>query len=49
MVITIVIDSFGDKNNGTTVTAMRMAELMVNKGNEVRIIAYVRKTQILRV
>ena len=43
MVITIVIDSFGDKNNGTTVTAMRMAELMVNKGNEVRIIAYVPK------
>lgn len=41
MVITIVIDMFGDKNNGTTVTAMRTAKLLVEQGNEVRIIAYV--------
>lgn len=41
MVITIVIDLFGDKNNGTTVTAMRTARLLKERGNEVRIIAYV--------
>lgn len=41
MVITMVIDLFGDKNNGTTVTAMRTAHLLKEFGNEVRIIAYI--------
>lgn len=41
MVITMVIDLFGDKNNGTTVTAMRTAHLLVQKGHEVRVIGYV--------
>ncbi len=37
----MVIDLFGDKNNGTTVTAMRTAHLLKEFGNEVRIIAYI--------
>lgn len=41
MVITIVIDLFGDKNNGTTITAMRTAHLLKEFGNEVRIIAFI--------
>ncbi len=41
MVITLVIDLFGDKNNGTTITAMRTARLLKEFGNEVRIIAFV--------
>lgn len=41
MVITIVMDYFGDKNNGTTVTAMRTAHLLKEFGNEVRVIGYV--------
>lgn len=41
MVITLVIDCYGDKNNGTTVTCMRTAKIMKEKGHEVRIIAYI--------
>lgn len=44
MVITFVIDLFGDKNNGTTITAMRTAEKFVQHGHEVRIIAYIPDT-----
>lgn len=41
MVITFVIDLFGDKNNGTTITAMRTAQKFIESGHEVRIIAYI--------
>ena len=41
MIITFVIDLFGDKNNGTTITAMRTAQKFVEQGHEVRIIAYI--------
>ncbi len=41
MVITLVVDLYGVKNNGTTVTAMRTAENLMALGHEVRVIAYV--------
>ena len=41
MVITLVIDTFGATNNGTTVTCMRTASFLKKHGHEVRIIAYV--------
>lgn len=41
MIITMVIDLYGDKNNGTTVTAMRTCEALHSLGHEVRVIAYV--------
>lgn len=41
MIITMVIDLYGDKNNGTTVTAMRTCESLLSLGHEVRVIAYV--------
>lgn len=40
MVITMVIDLYGDKNNGTTVTGMRTCEKLLALGHEVRVIAY---------
>jgi glycosyltransferase involved in cell wall biosynthesis len=40
MVITMVIDLYGDKNNGTTVTGMRTCERLLALGHEVRVIAY---------
>lgn len=40
MVITLVIDIFGDPNNGTTVTARRTASYLQDLGNEVRIIGW---------
>ncbi len=43
MVITFVLDMFGSSNNGTTVTCMRTARLLRERGNEVRIIAYIPK------
>jgi 1,2-diacylglycerol 3-alpha-glucosyltransferase len=41
MVITMVVDMFGNQNNGTTVTAMRTAKILREHGNEVRIIAFI--------
>lgn len=41
MVITLVIDIFGDPNNGTTVTARRTASYLQDLGNEVRIIGWI--------
>ena len=38
MVITFVMDQYGDTNNGTTVTAMRFADVLKKKGHEVRIL-----------
>lgn len=38
MVITFVMDQYGEVNNGTTVTAMRFAELLKLKGHTVKII-----------
>lgn len=44
MVITFVMDSFGDLNNGTTCTCMRTARLLQKHGHEVRIIGYIPST-----
>ncbi len=41
MIITVVVDLYGEKNNGTTVTAMRTCENLLALGHEVRVIAYV--------
>lgn len=41
MVITVVVDLYGAKNNGTTVTAMRTCENLLALGHEVKVIAYV--------
>lgn len=41
MKITMVIDLYGDKNNGTTVTGMRTCERLLSLGHEVNVIAYV--------
>lgn len=41
MVITLVMDQYGDTSNGTTVTAMRLAEYMRRKGHTVRIVTSV--------
>lgn len=39
MIITLVMDQFGQSNNGTTVTAMRFAKILKTHGHEVRIVA----------
>ena len=41
MVITFVLDMIGDKTNGTTVTALRSADCLIQLGHEVRFIAAV--------
>lgn len=41
MIITMAIDLYGDKNNGTTVTAVRTCEQLVKLGHEVRVIAHI--------
>lgn len=38
MIITFVMDQFGETNNGTTMTAMRFAERLRQKGHEVRVL-----------
>lgn len=38
MVITFVVDQFGETSNGTTITAMRFAEALRKKGHEVRVL-----------
>ncbi len=38
MVITFVMDQFGETSNGTTITAMRFADVLKKKGHEVRVI-----------
>lgn len=38
MVITFVMDQFGETNNGTTITAMRFADKLKQKGHEVRVL-----------
>ena len=43
MVITLVVDMFGNESNGTTITAMRAARVLKEHGNEVRIIAFIPK------
>ncbi|MFA6829257.1 MAG: glycosyltransferase, partial [Bacilli bacterium] len=43
MVITFVVDMIGATNNGTTVTAMRTAEILKKHGHVVRFIAFVPK------
>lgn len=41
MVITMVIDLFGDPNNGSTVTAIRTAQQLHKLGHEIRIVAWI--------
>ena len=38
MVITFVVDQFGETSNGTTITAMRFADMLRKKGHEVRVL-----------
>ena len=38
MIITLVIDQYGNANNGTTVTSMHLAETLRKHGNEVRVV-----------
>ncbi|NLN40827.1 MAG: glycosyltransferase [Clostridiales bacterium] len=39
MIITIVNDTFGINNNGTTISAMRFSKALVERGHRVRIVA----------
>ena len=39
MIITLVIDTFNVHNNGTTVSAMRFAETLLDRGHTVRVVA----------
>lgn len=41
MIITLVMDQYGDTSNGTTVTAMRFAEMLRRNGHTVRIVTSV--------
>ena len=38
MVITLVMDQYGDANNGTTMTARRFAKILTNHGHTVRVL-----------
>ena len=38
MVITLVTDTFNINNNGTTISAMRFAEALVERGHQIRVI-----------
>ncbi|HHW47014.1 MAG TPA: glycosyltransferase [Clostridiaceae bacterium] len=39
MIITLVVDTFGVNNNGTTISAMRFAKSLAERGHTVRILA----------
>lgn len=39
MIITLVVDQYGDPNNGTTMTAMRLADTLEQHGHTVRVVA----------
>jgi 1-acyl-sn-glycerol-3-phosphate acyltransferase len=39
MIITLVIDTFNVRNNGTTVSAMRFAATLISRGHTVRVVA----------
>lgn len=39
MKITIVADIYGENNNGTTITAKRLVENMINRGHEVTVVS----------
>ncbi len=41
MIITLVMDQYGDTSNGTTTTAMRLADIMRKHGHTVRIVTSV--------
>lgn len=45
MIITIVMDQYGNTNNGTTATAMHLAEIMRRHGHTVRIVTTVENVQ----
>lgn len=45
MIITLVMDQYGDTSNGTTVTAMRFAEILRQHGHTVRIVTSVTGVQ----
>lgn len=38
MIITIINDTFGINNNGTTISAMRFSKALVERGHTVRIV-----------
>ena len=39
MIVTLVVDTFGINNNGTTISAMRFAESLTERGHTVRVVA----------
>ena len=39
MRILLVIDQFGDANNGTTISAMRFADMLKQHGHDVRVVS----------
>jgi len=39
MVITLVTDTFNINNNGTTISAMRFAEVLAQRGHQIRVVA----------
>lgn len=41
MIITMIIDQYGEANNGTTITAMRFADILRKHGHTVRIVTSV--------
>lgn len=45
MIITLVMDQYGAVNNGTTVTTMRLAEVLKKHGHTVRVVAAAPKDQ----
>ena len=38
MIITMIVDQFGDENNGTTMTAKRFANILMEHGHTVRVV-----------
>ena len=39
MIITLIVDSYADKTNGTTMTTRRFAEVLIKHGHTVRVAA----------
>ncbi|MCH5313293.1 MAG: glycosyltransferase [Helicobacter sp.] len=46
MIIAIVVDSYNDRSNGTSMTAFRFAREFIQRGNEVRVITTKPRTEV---
>lgn len=42
MIITLVIDQYGDENNGTTISTRQFAKTLADRGHEVRVVGVTR-------